>query len=193
MGLSYFQPVPLRHQFIQSQASWYSRWELDICWKPVFLAGLTKGAGGDHLQTLKHFQNNEILKMMIVMRQHGKLFFFFFFFFFWGEGWGIIRFLYWSIIIFLWRDRLIFFTGNKHLDNMANCPAKAAYGFMDLDTRTAKWDSFVFYWLVIICLMIGWFSLWTLHGSRTKSGLQAEKLPKLKPHLMIIDQILQHI
>ena len=30
------------------------------------------------------------------------------------------------------------FAGNKHLDNMANCPAKAAYGFMDLDTRTAK-------------------------------------------------------
>jgi len=50
-----------------------TRWELDICWKPVFLAGLTKGAG------------------------------------------------------------------NKHLDNMANCPAKAAYGFMDLDTRTAKY------------------------------------------------------
>ena len=24
MGSSYFQPVPLRHQFIQSQASWYS-------------------------------------------------------------------------------------------------------------------------------------------------------------------------
>ena len=47
----------------------------------MFLAGLTKGAGGDHLQTLKDFQNNEILKMMIVMRQHGKLFFFFF-----GEG-----------------------------------------------------------------------------------------------------------
>ena len=110
------------------------------------------------------------------MRQHGKLFFFF-----------LLLFLYWSIIIFLWRDRLIFFTGNKHLDNMANCPAKAAYGFMDLDTRTAKWDSFVFYWLVIICLMIGWFSLWTLHGSRTKSGIQVEKLPKIKPHLMIID------
>ena len=31
-------------------------------------------------------------------------------------------------------------SGNKHLDNMANCPAKAAYGFMDLDTRTAKWE-----------------------------------------------------
>ena len=29
---------------------------------------------------------------------------------------------------------------------MANCPAKAAYGFMDLDTRTAKWDSRVIYW-----------------------------------------------
>ena len=105
----------------------------------MFLAGLTKGAGGDHLQTLKDFQNNEILKMMIVMRQHGKLFFFFF-----GEG-GVNVFLYSSIITLLWRDRLIFFTGNKHLDNMANCPAKAAYGFMDLDTRTAKWDSFVFY------------------------------------------------
>jgi len=50
-----------------------TRWDLDINWKPVFLAGLTKGAG------------------------------------------------------------------NKHLDNMANCPAKAAYGFMDLDTRTAKY------------------------------------------------------
>ena len=111
---------------------------MDICWKPVFLAGLTKGAGGDHLQTLKDFQNNEILKMMIVMRQHGKLFFFFL-------GRGYTFFVYWSIIIFLWRDWLIFFTGNKHLDNMANCPAKAAYGFMDLDTRTAKWDSFVFY------------------------------------------------
>ena len=88
---------------------------------------------------MKDFQNNEILKMMIVMRQHGKLFFFFF-----GEG-GVNVFLYSSIITLLWRDRLIFFTGNKHLDNMANCPAKAAYGFMDLDTRTAKWDSFVFY------------------------------------------------
>ena len=32
----------------------------------------------------------------------------------------------------------VLLSGNKHLDNMANCPAKAAYGFMDLDTRTAK-------------------------------------------------------
>ena len=108
------------------------------------------------------------------MRQHGKLFFFFF-----GEG-GVNVFLYSSIITLLWRDRLIFFTGNKHLDNMANCPAKAAYGFMDLDTRTAKWDSFVFYWLVIICLMIGWFSLWTLHGSRTEKWDPSWKASKNK-------------
>merc|ERR1712130_587383 len=76
---------PLRVDFYFDTVSPYSwpafevlcryktRWELDIRWKPVFLAGLTKGAG------------------------------------------------------------------NKHLDNMANCPAKAAYGFMDLDTRTAKY------------------------------------------------------
>jgi glutathione S-transferase kappa 1 len=27
--------------------------------------------------------------------------------------------------------------GNRHLDNMANCPSKAAYGWMDVQTRTA--------------------------------------------------------
>ena len=43
-------------------------------------------------------------------------------------------------------QKLSRYLGNKHLDNMANCPAKAAYGFMDLDTRTAKWDSRVIYW-----------------------------------------------
>ena len=43
-------------------------------------------------------------------------------------------------------QKLSRYLGNKHLDNMANCPAKAAYGFMDLDKRTAKWDSRVIYW-----------------------------------------------
>ena len=47
---------------------------------------------------------------------------------------------------------------------MANCPAKAAYGFMDLDTRTAKWDSFVFYWLVIICLIFLMNTSWISDG-----------------------------
>ena len=54
----------LRHRHNVSD-TYSPRWELDINWKPVFLAGLTKGAGGNCLLSYSGFQN--VVRSMIII------------------------------------------------------------------------------------------------------------------------------
>ena len=108
------------HCLLQVLIRYRNIWNIDINYKPIFMGGLTTASG--------NFKNKQ--KSLRLCSQDYKVVC--------RTLLNYIKILFKSIHVY------VFFSGNHYLSTMAECPNKAAYQFMDLEKRTAKFFNIPF-------------------------------------------------